>query len=324
MLSLRMLFSIFFAVTFWGALCVRAEETTNSGPSVSTCVTMPDVSACASPTSTSCKVLLNTWNDAGCFCNGVNTVDVSAYASALEGAMLANGIEKHDSASDSVCVQALAEQTLLDSQDILKAPAYAYAVKTSPTSYSVHWVASDDYKDENVSVYSVTPFIPGADKMPIGYSWPYYGTSSTSNNTVVMGGALSTVMDLSLMEQTASALGSIIVFLVHAIVMDGTTKTVSSNFASAKYVSVSSSSTVVEIFASASSSDFSTSCGTFTSPCGSLTSILASTTFMNAYSSSKKVSLLPGTFGSSSCGLSITSLGSIEFLLSPGCLIPLQ
>ena len=94
--------------------------------------------------------------------------------------------------------------------------------------------------------------------------------------------------------------------------MDGTTKTVSSNFASAKYVPVSSSSTVVEMFASASSSDVSTSCGTFTSPCGSLTSILASTTFMNAYSSSKKVSLLPGTFGSSSCGLSITSLGSIE------------
>ena len=312
MLSLRMLFSIFFVVTFWGALCVRAEETTNSGPSVSTCVTMPDVSACASPTSTSCKVLLNTWNDAGCFCNGVNTVDVSAYASALEGAMLANGIEKHDSASDSVCVQALAEQTLLGSQDVLKAPAYAYAVKTSPTSYSVHWVASDDYKDETVSIYSVTPFIPGADKMPIGYSWPYYGISSTANNTVVMGGALSTVMDLSPMEQTASALGSVIVFLVHAIVMDGTTKTVSSNFASAKYVPVSSSSTVVEMFASASSSDVSTSCGTFTSPCGSLTSILASTTFMNAYSSSKKVSLLPGTFGSSSCGLSITSLGSIE------------
>ena len=73
----------------------------------------------------------------------------------FEGAMLANSIEKHDSASDSVCVQALAEQTLLGSQDVLKAPAYAYAVKTSPTSYSVHWVASDDYKGETVSIYSV-------------------------------------------------------------------------------------------------------------------------------------------------------------------------
>lgn len=113
------------------------------------------------------------------------------------------------------------------------------------------------------------------------------------------------------MEQTASSLGSVIVFLVHAVVIDGTgTKTVSPNFASAKYVPVLAGNTIVEMFASATSSDVSTSCGTFTSPCASLAATLASTLFRNAVS--KKVSLLPGTFASSSCGLSITSLGPVE------------
>jgi hypothetical protein len=122
----------------------------------------------------------------------VETVDISAYASALEGAMLANGIAKHDASTDSVCVQALAEQSSLGAQDVLKAPAYAYAVKTSSTSYSVHWAASEKYKDETVSLYSVTPYIPGADKMPIRYTWPYYGISSTLNSSIAFGGALST------------------------------------------------------------------------------------------------------------------------------------
>lgn len=306
----RMFFFSLLVVTFWGAFA-RAEETTNNVPSVSTCLSMPDVSACASPTSNTCKALLNTWNDAGCFCDGVETVDISAYASALEGAMLANGIAKHDASTDSVCVQALAEQSSLGAQDVLKAPAYAYAVKTSSTSYSVHWAASEKYKDETVSLYSVTPYIPGADKMPIRYTWPYYGISSTLNSSIAFGGALSTSVDVSDMEQTASSLGSVIVFLVHAVVIDGTgTKTVSPNFASAKYVPVLAGNPIVEMFASATSSDVSTSCGTFTSPCASLAATLASTLFRNAVS--KKVSLLPGTFASSSCGLSITSLGPVE------------
>ena len=306
----RMFFFSLLVVTFWGAFA-RAEETTNNVPSVSTCLSMPDVSACASPTSNTCKALLNTWNDAGCFCDGVETVDISAYASALEGAMLANGIAKHDASTDSVCVQALAEQSSLGAQDVLKAPAYAYAVKTSSTSYPVHWAASEKYKDETVSLYSVTPYIPGADKMPIRYTWPYYGISSTLNSSIAFGGALSTSVDVSDMEQTASSLGSVIVFLVHAVVIDGTgTKTVSPNFASAKYVPVLAGNPIVEMFASATSSDVSTSCGTFTSPCASLAATLASTLFRNAVS--KKVSLLPGTFASSSCGLSITSLGPVE------------
>ena len=306
----RMFFFSLLVVTFWGAFA-RAEETTNNVPSVSTCLSMPDVSACASPTSNTCKALLITWNDAGCFCDGVETVDISAYASALEGAMLANGIAKHDASTDSVCVQALAEQSSLGAQDVLKAPVYAYAVKTSSTSYSVHWAASEKYKDETVSLYSVTPYIPGADKMPIRYTWPYYGISSTFNSSIAFGGALSTSVDLSDMEQTASSLGSVIVFLVHAVVIDGTgTKTVSPNFASAKYVPVLAGNPIVEMFASATSSDVSTSCGTFTSPCASLAATLASTLFRNAVS--KKVSLLPGTFASSSCGLSITSLGPVE------------
>ena len=108
----RMFFFSLLVVTFWGAFA-RAEETTNNVPSVSTCLSMPDVSACASPTSNTCKALLITWNDAGCFCDGLETVDISAYASALEGAMLANGIAKHDASTDSVCVQALAEQSSL-------------------------------------------------------------------------------------------------------------------------------------------------------------------------------------------------------------------
>ena len=46
---------------------------------------------------------------------------------------------RSDASTDSVCVQTLAEQSSLGAQDVLKAPAYAYAVKTSSTSYSVHW-----------------------------------------------------------------------------------------------------------------------------------------------------------------------------------------
>ena len=149
-------------------------------------------------------------------------------------------------------------------------------------------LCEEKYKDETVSLYSVTPYIPGADKMPIRYTWPYYGISSTLNSSVVPGGALSTSVDLSDMEQTASSLGSVIVFLVHAVVIDGTgTKTVSPNFASAKYVPILAVNPIVEMFASATSSDVSTSCGTFTSPCASLTATLASTLFRNAVS--KKV-----------------------------------
>ena len=207
-------------------------------------------------------------------------MDISAFASQVDGAMLANGIAKHDSEADSVCVRALEEQKSLSAQDILKAPAYAYAVKTSATSYSVHWAASEKYKDETVSIYSVTPFIPGADKMPIQYAWPYYGVSSESNNTIVMGGALSTEIDVSKMEETASVLKSVIVFLVHAVVIssDGTKK-LSPNFASAEYVPIPDGNTDVEIFTSASSTDFSSSCGTFGSPCASLKATLESTKF---------------------------------------------
>ena len=310
----KMYFFSFFVVICWGAFVARAGETittTNNTPSVSTCSVMPDVTKCANPTSIACKALLNTWNDAGCFCDGVDTVDISAFASQVDGAMQANGIAKHDSEADSVCVRALEEQESLSAQDILKAPAYAYAVKTSATSYSVHWAASEKYKNETVSIYSVTPFIPGADKMPIQYAWPYYGSSSESNNTIVRSGALSTEIDVSEMEETASVLKSVIVFLVHAVVISGDgTQKLSQNFASAKYVPIPDGNSDVEIFTSASSTDFSSSCGTFASPCASLKATLESTQFSSL--SKKKVLLLPGTYSSTSCGLSITSLGSIE------------
>ena len=175
------------------------------------------MSACASPTSTSCKVLLNTWNDAGCFCNGVETVDVSEYRERFGRRDVINGIAKHDSVDGFRMRASVSRANVVGFARCFKSSSVRVRSENVPDVVFRALGCGDDYKDETVSIYSVTPFIPGADKMPIGYSWPYYGISSTANNTVVMGGALSTVMDLSPMEQTASALGSMSFFL-HACI----------------------------------------------------------------------------------------------------------
>jgi predicted outer membrane repeat protein len=283
---------------------------------VSSCLSVPNVLDClAGVTTVACKAVLNGWNDNGCFCEGVETADISAYASTLNGALLANGISKHESAADSVCIQALLEQSELGEQNILSGPEYVYVVKNSATSFSVNWAASKKFNGNSIVIYAVTPYVAGAGGAPASTSWPYYGISADESSKLVVGGTLSTNLDLSTLDATARANGSVVVILVHAVVMneDGVSTTKSSSYAATKYSSLVSID-YVEIFASAGSSDVTTSCGDFSSPCASLTTTLQSTKFTSSLASNKRISLLPGTYDVNSCGISIQSLGSVEIV----------